>query len=52
MWRVGDCKIIAVEHVATQHKPLVCVVRPFFFQSFVCVAEELCGGTSGKGDPH
>ena len=27
MWRVKDCKIIAGEHVATQHKPLVVVVR-------------------------
>ena len=27
MWRVRDCKIIAGEYVATQHKPLVCVVR-------------------------
>ena len=27
MWRVKDCKIIAGEHVATQHKPLVFVVR-------------------------
>ena len=25
MWRVKDCKIIACEHVATQHKPLVFV---------------------------
>ena len=27
MWRVRDCKIIACEHVAAQHKPLVFVVR-------------------------
>ena len=27
MWRVNDCKIIAGEHVATQQKPLVFVVR-------------------------
>ena len=27
MWRVKDCKILAGEHVATQHKPLVFVVR-------------------------
>ena len=27
MWRVKECKIIAGEHVATQHKPLVFAVR-------------------------
>ena len=27
MWRVKDCKIIVGEHVVSQHKPLVFVVR-------------------------
>ena len=27
MWRVKDCKIIAGEHVSTQHKALFFVVR-------------------------
>ena len=27
IWRVGDCKVISGEHVATQHKPQVFVVR-------------------------
>ena len=27
LWRVKDCKVIAGEHVTTQHKPLVFVIR-------------------------